>query len=96
LQSDIRIVTSYVNRLVTVEINQNQFDALVDFTFNLGSGALAGSTLLKKLNAGDYEGAANEFKRWNHVNGKPSKGLTRRRAAEEKMFLGQDWKGESK
>ncbi len=75
-----------VSRLVRVPINQNQFDALVSFAFNLGEGALASSTLLKKLNAGDYEGAADQFARWNKAGGKVLAGLTRRRAAEADLF----------
>lgn len=76
-----------VNTLVKVQINQNQFDALVDFTYNLGVNALKGSTLLKKLNAGDYAGAANEFPKWNKADGKEVAGLTRRREAEKSLFL---------
>ncbi|TBM13386.1 lysozyme [Hafnia paralvei] len=76
-----------VNTLVKVQINQNQFDALVDFAYNLGVNALKGSTLLKKLNAGDYAGAANEFPKWNKADGKEVAGLTRRREAEKSLFL---------
>lgn len=78
---------SGVTNLVTVPLNQNQFDALVDFTYNLGVNALKGSTLLKKLNAGDYAGAANEFTKWNKAGGKELAGLTRRREAEKSLFL---------
>lgn len=76
-----------VNSLVKVQLNQNQFDALVDFAYNLGVNALKGSTLLKKLNAGDYGGAANEFTKWNKAGGKELAGLTRRREAEKSLFL---------
>ena len=76
-----------VTNLVTVPVNQNQFDALVDFAYNLGVNALKGSTLLKKLNAGDYAGAANEFPKWNKAGGKELAGLTRRREAERSLFL---------
>lgn len=76
-----------VHGLVTVQLNQNQYDALVDFTYNLGVNALKGSTLLKKLNAGDYAGAANEFTKWNKAGGKELAGLTRRREAEKSLFL---------
>lgn len=76
-----------VTNLVTVPLNQNQFDALVDFAYNLGVNALKGSTLLKKLNAGDYAGAANEFTKWNKAGGKELAGLTRRREAEKSLFL---------
>lgn len=76
-----------VNSLVKVQLNQNQFDALVDFAYNLGVNALKGSTLLKKLNTGDYAGAANEFTKWNKAGGKEVAGLTRRREAEKSLFL---------
>ncbi|AMO83145.1 lysozyme [Obesumbacterium proteus] len=76
-----------VHGLVTVQLNQNQYDALVDFAYNLGVNALKGSTLLKKLNAGDYAGAANEFTKWNKAGGKELAGLTRRREAEKSLFL---------
>lgn len=76
-----------VTRLVTVELNQNQFDALCSFAYNCGEGALANSTLLKKLNKGDYEGAANELDRWVYAGGKKYNGLVRRRAAEKALFL---------
>lgn len=76
-----------VTNLVTVSLNQNQFDALVDFAYNLGVNALKGSTLLKKLNTGDYAGAANEFTKWNKAGGKELAGLTRRREAEKSLFL---------
>lgn len=72
-----------------VALTQEQFDALVCFTFNVGMGAFAGSTLLKKLKAGDYVGAADEFLKWDHAGGKVLAGLTRRREAERKLFLGQ-------
>ena len=69
-----------------IKLNQNQFDALVSFTFNLGSTALHGSTLLKKLKKGDYAAAAKEFLRWNRAGGKVVKGLTTRRQAEKALF----------
>lgn len=76
-----------VNRLVTVTINQNQFDALVSFSYNLGVGALGGSTLLKKLNAENYAGSSDELLRWNKAGGNVLAGLTRRRTAERELFL---------
>lgn len=79
-----------VNEYVIYSINQNQFDALVSFAYNCGNGALKTSTLLKKLNAGDVHGAANEFLRWNKANGKVLNGLTRRREAERKLFLKEE------
>ena len=78
---------SDVSRLVKVGVTQGQFDALVSFTYNLGSRSLSTSTLLRKLNAGDYAGAADEFLRWNKAGGKVLNGLTRRREAERALFL---------
>ena len=78
---------SDVSRLVKVGLTQGQFDALVSFTYNLGARSLSTSTLLRKLNAGDYAGAANEFLRWNKAGGKVLNGLTRRREAERALFL---------
>lgn len=83
---------SAVTRLVTVDLNQNQYDALVSFCYNVGLGAgkipgFSNSTLLKKLNKGDYKGAADQFQYWNHVNGRPVSGLTQRRTSEANLFL---------
>lgn len=88
LAEDLGRFEREVERLVKVPLAQHQFDALVSFSFNVGAAALAGSTLLKKLNAGDYRGAADEFPKWNRGGGKVLAGLTRRRAAERQMFLG--------
>jgi lysozyme len=76
-----------VRSLVRVALSQAQFDALVDFTYNAGIRALADSTLLKRLNAGDYHGAADELLRWDKAAGHPLPGLARRRRAEREMFL---------
>lgn len=84
---DIAPVEECVEKLVTVEITQEQFDALCSFTFNLGCTSLRNSTLLRKLNADDKEGAAAEFSRWNHAGGKELAGLTKRRDQEKQMFL---------
>lgn len=87
LHLDMEKFERAVTRLVQVSYNQNQFDALVSFAFNCGEGALQKSTLLRKLNAGDYLGAAGEFARWNKGGGKVLPGLTKRRAAEKELFL---------
>lgn len=87
LKNDVSRFEKGVMDLVTVPITQNQFDALVSFSFNLGLGNLKASTLLRKLNSLDYVGAANEFPRWNKAGGKALAGLTRRREAEKKLFL---------
>jgi lysozyme len=76
-----------VAKMVTVEITQQMFDALVSFAFNLGANALRGNTLLKKLNAGDKAGAAGEFKRWVYAGGNVLPGLVKRRESERKLFL---------
>lgn len=86
LDEDLQEAEEAVNRLVTVPLTQNQFDSLVSFTFNLGEGQFSKSTLLKKLNAGDYDGAQNEFKRWVYDNGKIQPGLVKRRHAEAEYF----------
>ena len=86
LERDLLKYEADVERLVKVPLNDNQFSALVSFTYNLGAGNLGSSTLLRKLNAGDYDGAANEFPRWNKAGGKVLKGLSRRRAAEMDLF----------
>jgi lysozyme len=75
-----------VNKLVTVPINQNQFDSLVSFSYNVGIAGFGGSTLLKKLNAGDVAGAAAQFPHWNKSRGRIVPGLVRRRAAEAGLF----------
>lgn len=83
-----------VTKLVTVDLTQGQFDALVSFSYNVGSGALAGSGLLKKLNKGDYAGACKEFAKWDRatVKGKKTalRGLTIRRAREAALFATRD------
>lgn len=66
---------------------QSHFDAIVSFAFNLGLGNLQSSTLRMKYNRGDYEGAADEFLKWNKCGGKALAGLTRRRSAERALFL---------
>ncbi|MCW6023242.1 lysozyme [Serratia marcescens] len=86
LQEDTAESEIAVSQLVTVPLTQNQFDALVSFTFNLGYGNLRSSTLLKKLNGGDYTGAADEFSRWINGGGKNLPGLIKRREAEKALF----------
>lgn len=79
-------VEAQIMSMVSVPLNENQFSALVSFVYNIGPTQFRGSTLLKKLNTGDYEGAANEFKRWNKDNGKVLNGLVARRKDEEALF----------
>lgn len=85
LASDLGKVETQVNSLVHVPIDQNQFDALVSFHFN--TGALGRSSVLKKLNQGDYNGAANALLLYNRGGGRVMAGLARRRAAEKALFL---------
>lgn len=88
LAADIQPAASAVRAAVRVKLNQNQFDALVSFVFNLGAGALGSSTLLQKLNRGDFAGAADEFPKWCKA-GRPLRhlpGLAVRRAAERALF----------
>lgn len=86
LQEDMATARRAVDDLVTVSLNEKQKAALISFVYNLGRGAFANSTLLRKLNAGDYSGAAAEFSRWIHVAGTPSSGLATRREAERRLF----------
>jgi lysozyme len=93
LKTTLRDYVQAVHNSVKVLVNQNQFDALVSFTYNLGTGALQSSTLLKKLNSGDYKGAADQFLVWNKITD-PATGkkvtldaLVKRRKAEQVYFL---------
>jgi lysozyme len=86
LENEIAKFEDAVNRLVTVPINQNERDALISFSYNCGEGALARSSILKRLNAGDREGAARGFALWNRGGGRVLPGLVRRRAEEAALF----------
>jgi lysozyme len=88
LMKDVQKSSQAVNSKVTTDITQDEFDALVDFVFNVGAGNFAGSTLLKKINEGDMEGAAHEFEKWDMAAGKHMAGLLKRRQAEENLFNG--------
>src|SRR5215831_15903035 len=88
LTHDLRAFAERVQKLVKVKLTDDQFGALVSFDFNTGS--LHKSTLLKKLNAGDYEGAAAEFPKWNKAGGQVLRGLTRRRKSEQNLFNGKE------
>lgn len=76
-----------VNSSVTIPLNQNQFDALVSLAYNIGTNAFKNSTLVKKLNAGDIRGAADQFDVWVNAGGKRMQGLVNRRAKEKEVFL---------
>ncbi|WP_445494028.1 lysozyme [Photorhabdus sp. SF281] len=87
LLDDLAPVYITLENSAKVPLTQGQFDALCSFIFNCGVSAFVRSTLLKKLNAGDYKGAANEFMRWNQAGGHVLPGLDARRASEKLMFL---------
>ena len=81
----------YINDMVKVELNQNQFDALVSWVFNLGPSNLSSSTLLTRINNKDWKDVPNQIKRWNKAGGQVRQGLVRRREAEALLFQGKDW-----
>ena len=91
LQEEMHEYEGYINDMVKVPLEQHQFDAMVSWVFNLGSGNLSSSTLLKKLNNSEYDEVPAQIRRWNKAGGKVLDGLIRRREAEAKMFLNQDW-----
>lgn len=86
LRADLRQFEAAVDRLVTVPLSDNQFAALVSFAFNVGVGAFGGSTLLRRLNAGEYDAVPAELARWNKVKGVTVAGLANRRAAEAGLW----------
>jgi lysozyme len=86
LRADLADAVACVNRGVQSVISQNQFDAMVDFCFNAGRGNFLQSTLLRKLNSGDFAGAAAQFALWVHAGGEVVAGLVRRRKAEAELF----------
>lgn len=91
LTEEIKEYETYVEDAVKLPLNQNQFDALVSWTYNLGPTNLNSSTMLKKLNAGEYEDVPEQIKRWNKAGGKVLEGLVRRRKAEALLFEGKEW-----
>ena len=88
LRGSLRTFENAVNKNVTATLNQAQFDSLVSFSYNVGAGAFGGSTLLKKLNAGDYAAVPTELRRWVNGGGQVLPGLVRRREAEGNLFSG--------
>ena len=91
LAEDVEEVEDAVNRMIAVPLTQGQFDALASFVFNFGERKFGSSTLLRKLNGGDYEGAAKEFERWinvrKHGQWVKERGLVIRREVERELFL---------
>jgi lysozyme len=95
LMDDVSDAENAVNLLVKIGMTQDEFDALVDFTFNIGITAFQHSTLLAMLNSNDIEGAIGEFEKWDQAGGKVVAGLLARRNAEKALFtLGADFSGE--
>jgi len=87
LLHDVQKAVDHVNSKLKIEVTQGEFDALVDFAFNCGCRNLDNSTLLKKVNEGDHEGAAAEFLKWDMAGGHVMAGLLKRRQAEVALFL---------
>jgi len=93
LAEDLEEFEDYVKNYVESELQQNEFDALVAWTYNLGPKNLSESTLLKELNAGNLEEVPRQMKRWNRAGGEVLDGLIRRREAESRLFKGEAWEG---
>lgn len=89
LEKDVRVAEDAVRSCVTVPLTQGEMDAYTSLAFNIGGEAFCGSTLVKKLNSGDYRGACEEIKRWHFAGGKSLKGLVDRRAAEYRRCIGE-------
>ncbi|MEQ5618242.1 lysozyme [Providencia rettgeri] len=89
LEKDLSKVRKGVDPLIKVDIDDNTRAAIYSFAYNVGTGAFARSTMLKKLNAGDIAGACNELKRWTYAGGKEWKGLITRREIEKAVCLGR-------
>lgn len=86
LANELRLTAAGIMHVVKVELTDNEAAALDDLVYNIGIGAFRSSTLLRRLNAGDYEGAAQEILRWDHAGSKVIAGLLRRRQAETALF----------
>mgnify|MGYP003109902921 FL=1 len=91
LKEEMHEYEGYINDMVKVPLEQHQFDAMVSWVFNLGSGNLSSSTLLKKLNNSEYDEVPAQIKRWNKAGGKVLDGLIRRREAESLLFQNKEW-----
>jgi lysozyme len=93
LAEDLVEFEDYVKNYVESELQQNEFDALVAWTYNLGPANLKESTMLKELNSGNFEEVPRQMKRWNRAGGEVLDGLIRRREAESRLFKGEAWEG---
>ena len=91
LSNDLVEFENYVKKYVETDLEQNQFDSLVAWVYNLGPSNLAESTMLKELNAGNVEEVPRQMKRWNRAGGQVLDGLIRRREAESRLFKGEAW-----
>jgi lysozyme len=87
--ADVQRFEGALKRCVCVPLHQHEYDAFLSLAYNIGPGAFCGSTLVRRLNAGDYAGACAEILRWDRFRGKPLRGLTLRRQAENRQCLGQ-------
>lgn len=88
LMRDVGVAESAIGRCVKVPLYQHEYDAFASFAYNIGSEAFCSSTLVKKLNSGDHEGACQELKRWVYVDGRRVQGLVNRREAEFRLCMG--------
>lgn len=86
LNKDVGWLAHKIDNLLKVPVADNQYNALLSFVYNVGINAFRSSTLLRKLNAGDYDAVPDQLRRWNKINGQPSRGLTRRREAECQLW----------
>jgi lysozyme len=91
LEEELVEYEGYVNEAVKVELTQPQFDSIVSWTYNLGPSNLNRSSMLRVLNASDYDNVPEQIMRWNKAGGRVLAGLVRRREAEAEMFKGNDW-----
>ena len=91
LAEDLEEFEGYVREAVDVPLEQNEFDALIAWTYNLGPGSLQSSTMLKRLNESNFDEVPNEMRRWNKSGGQVLDGLVRRREAEALLFQGMPW-----
>ena len=87
-QREVTRFEGALKQCVKVPLHQHEYDAYVSFAYNVGAGAFCSSTLVRKLNAGDYEGACNELPRWVYAGGRKLQGLVNRREAERRLCLG--------
>jgi lysozyme len=88
--SDVQKYEGAIKQCVTVPLYQHEYDSMISLSYNIGSGAFCGSTLVRKLNDGDYAGACREILRWDRAGGRVLRGLTIRRQAEYQQCIGSE------